>query len=173
MVDTLAGPVAVTSVEPLDPHPAVYNLEVHGEHVYRIAVDGVLVHNAGSGSYVQGAASYGGRLVFDPLTKSWTSTGGLVYGQGSSHGNRVKHALDHCFPNPAKSNHIVFTPGRTKLISTIDEAFAKRGIGLAQANGNRKFDIDMGRVIGLNGETRIRIILRDGTYNLITAFPIP
>jgi hypothetical protein len=23
----------------------VYNLEVHGEHVYRIAVDGVLVHN--------------------------------------------------------------------------------------------------------------------------------
>jgi hypothetical protein len=46
-VDTLAGPVAVASVEPLDRHPAVYNLEVHGEHVYRIAVDGVLVHNAG------------------------------------------------------------------------------------------------------------------------------
>ena len=47
MVDTLAGPVAVASVEQLDRHPAVYNLEVHGEHVYRIAVDGVLVHNAG------------------------------------------------------------------------------------------------------------------------------
>ena len=45
-VDTLTGPVAVASVEPLDRHPAVYNLEVHGEHVYRIAVDGVLVHNA-------------------------------------------------------------------------------------------------------------------------------
>ena len=48
-VDTLAGPVAVASVERLDRHPAVYNLEVHGEHVYRIAVDGVLVHNAGPG----------------------------------------------------------------------------------------------------------------------------
>ncbi len=47
LVDTLTGPVAVASVEPLDRHPAVYNLEVHGEHVYRIAVDGVLVHNAG------------------------------------------------------------------------------------------------------------------------------
>ena len=47
LVDTLSGPVAVASVEPLDRHPAVYNLEVHGEHVYRIAVDGVLVHNAG------------------------------------------------------------------------------------------------------------------------------
>ena len=44
-VDTLTGPVAVASVEPLDRHPAVYNLEVHGEHVYRVAVDGVLVHN--------------------------------------------------------------------------------------------------------------------------------
>jgi|GEM_PF-2256590 len=43
-VDTLTGPVAVASVEPLDRHPAVYNLEVHGEHVYRIAVEGVLVH---------------------------------------------------------------------------------------------------------------------------------
>ena len=44
-VDTLTGPVAVASVEQLDRHPAVYNLEVHGEHVYRIAVEGVLVHN--------------------------------------------------------------------------------------------------------------------------------
>jgi len=52
-VDTLTGPVAVTSVEPLERHPAVYNLEVHGEHVYRIAVDGVLVHNAGP-SYTLG-----------------------------------------------------------------------------------------------------------------------
>ena len=54
-VDTLAGPVAVASVEPLDRHPAVYNLEVHGEHVYRIAVDGVLVHNAGPGHYAEWA----------------------------------------------------------------------------------------------------------------------
>ena len=55
-VDTLEGPVAVASVEPLDRHPAVYNLEVHGEHVYRVAVDGVLVHNAGP-EYVIGTYS--------------------------------------------------------------------------------------------------------------------
>jgi hypothetical protein len=55
LVDTLSGPVAVASVEPLDRHPAVYNLEVHGEHVYRIAVDGVLVHNAGPGEYLKSA----------------------------------------------------------------------------------------------------------------------
>ena len=55
LVDTLIGPVAVVTVEPLDRHPAVYNLEVHGEHVYRIAVDGVLVHNAGPAEYLKTA----------------------------------------------------------------------------------------------------------------------
>ena len=55
-VDTLAGPVAVESVEPLDRHPAVYNLEVHGEHVYRIAVDGVLVHNGTLACHALGQA---------------------------------------------------------------------------------------------------------------------
>ena len=56
-VDTLTGPVAVASVEQLDRHPAVYNLEVHGEHVYHITVDGVLVHNAGPGDCLEGIAS--------------------------------------------------------------------------------------------------------------------
>ena len=55
-VDTLSGPVAVASVEPLDRHPAVYNLEVHGEHVYRIAVDGVLVHNGTLARHALGQA---------------------------------------------------------------------------------------------------------------------
>jgi hypothetical protein len=42
-----------------------------------------------------------------------------------------------------------------------------------QANGYRAFDIPIGRVIGTRGETRIRIIVKDGTTNIITAFPIP
>ena len=46
-VDTLDGPVAVASVEQLESRADVHNIEVHGEHVYRITVDGVLVHNAG------------------------------------------------------------------------------------------------------------------------------
>jgi hypothetical protein len=66
-VDTLSGPVAVARVEPLDRHPAVYNLEVHGEHVYRIAVDGVLVHNAGPGTYVASALLNGARNLPDEL----------------------------------------------------------------------------------------------------------
>ena len=37
--------MAVESVERLESRLDVYNLEVHGEHVYRVTVDGVLVHN--------------------------------------------------------------------------------------------------------------------------------
>ena len=46
LVDTLAGPVAVHSVQRLESALDVYNIEVHGEHVFRVTADGVLVHNA-------------------------------------------------------------------------------------------------------------------------------
>ena len=46
LLDTLAGPVAVLSVERLESALDVYNIEVHGEHVFRVTADGVLVHNA-------------------------------------------------------------------------------------------------------------------------------
>ncbi len=41
-----AGPVAVVSVSLLEARASVYNLEIHGEHVYQIGIDGVVVHNA-------------------------------------------------------------------------------------------------------------------------------
>ena len=46
LLDTLAGPVAVHSVDRLESALDVYNIEVHGEHVFRVTADGVLVHNA-------------------------------------------------------------------------------------------------------------------------------
>ncbi len=46
LVDTLTGPVAVETVERLHSGLDVYNIEVHGEHVFRVTADGVLVHNA-------------------------------------------------------------------------------------------------------------------------------
>ena len=58
-LDTLAGPVAVVGVERIGHHPTVYNLEVHGEHVYRVTEDGVLVHNAGPKDCLEGIAPNG------------------------------------------------------------------------------------------------------------------
>lgn len=45
VLDTLRGELTVRSVEPLRDAAAVYNIEVNGHHVYRVADVGVLVHN--------------------------------------------------------------------------------------------------------------------------------
>lgn len=38
--------------------------------------------------------------------------------------------------------------------------------------GNTVYDIPMGRVIGTDGETIIRIIVEDGTSKIVTSFPV-
>ena len=40
------GPLSVARVEPAPGPVTVYNLEVHGSHVYHVTRAGVLVHNA-------------------------------------------------------------------------------------------------------------------------------
>jgi len=42
-----SGPVAVAQVKRLPGSGRVYNLEIHGQHVYRVGPAGVLVHNNG------------------------------------------------------------------------------------------------------------------------------
>ncbi len=107
----------------------------------------------------------GGKLVFDNLGKTWTSPAGVVYGQGSVHGNRVLHVLDHMVPNAAKAKHTVFNCKRNHLIEVIDDAWkARSGPGVLQPNGNRGWVVDMGRVIGTQGERQIQIFVRDGTF---------
>jgi hypothetical protein len=118
-----------------------------------------------------GAVEDLGKLTYDSSTKSWRSPGGLVYGQGSKQGNRVLHVFEHLKVDPSKPVHSVFTVARNKLLALLDEAWAKRGAGVLQSNGNRLFDINMGRVIGTNGETHIWMIVRDGTSEIITAYP--
>ena len=57
---TSLGVVTVTSLSVKDRPIAVYNLEVHGEHVYRVSKLGILVHNACSPSKILGRAMAGG-----------------------------------------------------------------------------------------------------------------
>jgi filamentous hemagglutinin family protein len=119
-----------------------------------------------------GGSNPAGRLTYDAVSDSWTSPGGLVYGQGSAHGNRVLHVLDHTIPNPSKPVHSVFNVDRTQVIGLVDEAWAaKVGPGTLQANGNRVWVVDMGRQVGTGGQTSIQIVVRDGTTQVITAFP--
>ena len=57
--------MAVESVERLESRLDVYNVEVHGERVYRVTVDGVLVHN----SYLGDSLIANGFLK--PAGKGW------------------------------------------------------------------------------------------------------
>ena len=111
-------------------------------------------------------------LTFDKVTRVWATPAGLAYAEGSAQGNRVKHVLEHAVPDPLKHVHSVFNVGRSDVLRLIDEAWQLRqGPGTLQKNGNRVWDVPMGRVVGTNGESTIRIIVKDGTTQITTAFP--
>jgi hypothetical protein len=100
------------------------------------------------------------------------SPGGLQYGADPKFGNRVDHVLDHTAPNPNKPVHSVFNAQGDDALNLVDEAWANRsGAGTLQANGNRTWTVDLGRPVGTTGQTSVQIVVRDGTNELITAFP--
>jgi hypothetical protein len=75
----LDGVVRIESIEQLGSEERVYNLEIHGEHVFRVASSGLLVHNS---SGVE--APKGGYLT--------PGIGSSVPGQSFTHG-WIKHDL--------------------------------------------------------------------------------
>jgi len=104
----------------------------------------------------------------------WQSTEGLIYGQGSKQGNRVKHVLEHAVPDPSKPLHSVFNVGKNDVLPLVDEAWSmKNGVTpVLQGNGNAVYNIPMGKIIGTNGEGTMRIVVEGGTSKIVTAFPV-
>ena len=104
----------------------------------------------------------------------WESSQGLIYGQGSIHGSRVKHVLAHATPDPSKPMHSVFNVPNNKVLSVVDEGWAQRSsiTPILQANGNTVRNIPMGKVIGTNGETTLRIVTRGSTSEVVSVFPV-
>ncbi|MHC1748087.1 MAG: RHS repeat-associated core domain-containing protein [Cellulosilyticaceae bacterium] len=105
---------------------------------------------------------------------AWESTEGLIYGQGSKQGNRVLHVLEHAAPDLTKPLHSVFNVSKDKVLGVVDEAWSMRSgvTPTLQKNENQVFNIPLGRVVGTNGETTIRIVVKDGTSEVVTAFPV-
>ncbi|WP_241015393.1 DUF637 domain-containing protein [Pseudomonas frederiksbergensis] len=121
---------------------------------------------------IAGAKVTGGavELTFDKATRTWTTPAGLDYGQGSVQGNRVLHVLEHAEPNPAKTTHSVFSMDRKEILGAVDEAWLKKGSPVVGDPG--AYVVPMGRAIGTSGETSIKIIVRPGTSQVITAYPV-
>jgi len=71
LVDTLASPVAVHAVDRLESALDVYNIEVHGEHVFRVTAEGVLVHNAGPAFHHYAVRAWGSTVPYGPKLLSY------------------------------------------------------------------------------------------------------
>ncbi|MEE5172354.1 filamentous hemagglutinin N-terminal domain-containing protein [Pseudomonas alliivorans] len=136
-----------------------YGVGAAGEKVY--ASDGVVGAKVTSGAV---------ELTFDKANRTWTTPAGLDYGQGSVQGNRVLHVLEHAEPNPAKTTHSVFSMDRKEILGAVDEAWLKKGSPVVGDPG--AYVVPMGRAIGTSGETSIKVIVRPGTSQVITAYPV-
>jgi len=64
------GVVAVTSVTPRPASDRVYNLEVHGQHVYQVGTTGVLVHN-GTSVYLGSISTKNWNRIFGKGKRGW------------------------------------------------------------------------------------------------------
>ncbi len=88
---------------------------------------------------------------------TWQSNGGLIYGNDKTHGNKVQHVLAHTVPDTnKKQKHIVFNVDRSELIGVVDEAWSK---GVVDSKDSAAYVANMGRVIGTNGETKVRVVV--------------
>jgi hypothetical protein len=60
------GPVEVLATQPLTSGESVYNLEIHGHHVYQVAEVGVLVHNICEGHHHFAPRAWGSNVPYGP-----------------------------------------------------------------------------------------------------------
>ena len=100
------------------------------------------------------------------------SPGGLKYGSDPKFGNRVDHVLDHTAPNPSKPTHTVFNAQGDDALEIVDEAWLRKGT--PDPKDPRAYVVDLGRPIGTQGETKVRIIVNaKSTDEITTAYPVP
>ncbi|MBM7846489.1 polymorphic toxin-type HINT domain-containing protein [Herpetosiphon giganteus] len=144
----------------------VYNFTVDTLHTYTIGQAGILVHNVGCNHF---------------RTKS-----GLLLDESAKHGNFLRHTWDHLdewerIVDPAtkkvtkvKKTHTVFdVENSAYLYDLLDEGFRilkEQGITAIPGDPGA-FLVPMGRAIGTNGETYMKMIFKQGTDVLITAYP--
>jgi hypothetical protein len=117
---------------------------------------------------MQGAVSLGKLRPIGPDT--WESAAGLVYGPDKIFGNRVQHVLAHTVPAASKSAHTMFSVPRAEVLELVDEAWKLRGASLPGNPG--AFVVPMDRTVGTAGETALKIIVRPGTNQIVTAYPV-
>ncbi len=78
--------------------------------------------------------------------------------------------LGYIDSNITQRKRTLFNVSRDKIISLIDEAWSMKKNSLPHDPG--AYVIDMQKIIGINGECAIKIIVKPGTSEIKTAYPI-
>ena len=90
----LDGDVRIESIEQLGSEERVYNLEIHGEHVFRVASNGVLVHNSsGAEGSVNGKPS-----IVGPVRPYDEATAARIPGYDNHHLDPKLGRIDPSYP---------------------------------------------------------------------------
>ncbi|MBB5354043.1 hypothetical protein HNR46_004315 [Haloferula luteola] len=84
-------------------------------------------------------------------------------------GHRISHVFDHTVPIPQKPLHSIFSDTRDKILDLVDEVFSKAEQHPQDAF---RYEVELGRVVGTAGETKMRIIVNPKSKQVTTAFPI-
>ncbi|GAA4830248.1 hypothetical protein GCM10023235_78680 [Kitasatospora terrestris] len=156
---TGAAMVVAVSSQIVRAQPA-YNLAIANIHTYYVLAGEtpILVHNSGCFELTD----IGGGNLQTPA--------GLIYGPmngGEKH--RIFHLGAHTAePVKNKSNHSIFS-GNASPLELVDEAWTRRGA--AEPGDPGAYVVNMGRVVGSDGQMSIRIIVKPGTTEVITAYP--
>lgn len=94
----------------------------------------------------------------------------LLEEHGLTYENSKIEDLGYLDPSDEEKNRTFFSAPSTEIIALIDEAWVKKGDHLFGDMG--AYLIDMQRVIGTAGETAIKIIVKPGTAEIRTAYPV-
>ena len=107
----------------------------------------------------------------------FTSPAGIIYGKDWSgkFDSRVAHIMAHTREDASKPKHSVFIKHeRDAILLLLDEAWKKRGPPTSTATGRGRdvYDVPMARVVGKQGEQRIRLIMEKDSAMIVTAYPV-
>lgn len=165
-------------------YATVYNLRVAEHHTYFVGREewlfSIWAHNVYNGWNDFRGATKGQDLSQQEAAdiwhgrngKTWTSPAGLVYEPmtwvGAPQPSRVQHVLHHGGPDPVREAagkpHSIFGSLARGALQEVDAAWTDQAaFAPTQTSNNKRWGylIDMGRPVGTNGETRVKIIVEN------------
>lgn len=94
---------------------------------------------------------------------TWESYGGLIYGKDTgAYPNKVVRVISH---------YNMYSVTKSEITAIIDEAWNSDN-KVEDLNNAGTYYIDMNRVIGSNGETTMKIIVKRGTNEVVDCYPV-